>query len=66
MSGPGGLAAYLRSHLLDAPCTAKSLPLDVGSAKDIPAAYAARSSSAISTARGLVPLNMLLIWAGDA
>ncbi len=36
MSGPGGLAAYLRSSLLGAPFAAKSLPLDVGTVKGIP------------------------------
>jgi len=36
MSGPGGLAAYLRGKLLQAPYAGKSLPLDVGRAKDIP------------------------------
>jgi Domain of unknown function (DUF222)/HNH endonuclease len=36
MSGPGGLAAYLRSRLLGAPYSSMSLPLDVGQARDIP------------------------------
>ena len=36
MSGPGGLAGYLRTRLLDAPYAGKSLPLDVGCSKDIP------------------------------
>jgi hypothetical protein len=36
MSGPDGLAGYLRSRQLGAPYTGKSLPLDVGQAKDIP------------------------------
>jgi hypothetical protein len=36
MSGPGGLAGYLRTRLLDAPFTGKSLPLDVGCAHHIP------------------------------
>jgi hypothetical protein len=36
MSGPGGLAGYLRTRLLEAPYTGKSLPLDVGATKDIP------------------------------
>lgn len=36
MSGPGGLAAYLRSRLLGAPYNAASLPLDVGHSRDIP------------------------------
>jgi hypothetical protein len=36
MSGPDGLAAYLRSRKLGAPYNAKSLPLDVGYSKDIP------------------------------
>jgi hypothetical protein len=36
MSGPDGLAAYLRSRQLGAPYTGKSLPLDVGRVKGIP------------------------------
>jgi hypothetical protein len=36
MSGPGGLAAYLRSRLLGVPYSGASLPLDVGHARDIP------------------------------
>lgn len=36
MSGPGGLASYLRGRLLPAPYCSKSLPLDVGYSKDIP------------------------------
>ena len=36
MSGPAGLAAYLRSRLLGAPYSSASLPLDVGRARDIP------------------------------
>jgi len=36
MSGPTGLAAYLRSRLLGAPYNSASLPLDVGRARDIP------------------------------
>jgi hypothetical protein len=36
MSGPGGLAAYLRAKLLQAPYAGKSLPLDVGRASSIP------------------------------
>ena len=36
MSGPAGLAAYLRSRLLGAPYNSASLPLDVGHARDIP------------------------------
>jgi hypothetical protein len=36
VSGPGGLASYLRTRLLDAPYNGKSLPLDVGCSKDIP------------------------------
>jgi hypothetical protein len=36
MSGPDGLAAYLRTRQLGAPYTGKSLPLDVGAVKDIP------------------------------
>jgi hypothetical protein len=38
LSGPTGLAAYLRTGLLDGPAAAKSLPLDIGYATDtIPA-----------------------------
>ena len=36
MSGPGGLAGYLRTRLLQVPYSAASLPLDVGRTKDIP------------------------------
>ena len=36
MSGPDGLAGYLRSRQLGAPYTGKSLPLDVGRVKGIP------------------------------
>jgi len=36
MSGPTGLAAYLRSRQLGAPFNTTSLPLDVGHARDIP------------------------------
>ena len=38
LSGPAGLAAYLRTGLLDGPAAAMSLPLDIGDATDtIPA-----------------------------
>ncbi|MBV9857617.1 MAG: DUF222 domain-containing protein [Streptosporangiaceae bacterium] len=37
LSGPAGLAAYLRSRLLGAPFNASSLPLDVGVAATVPA-----------------------------
>jgi len=36
MSGPGGLAGYLRTRLLQVPYNGISLPLDVGRTKDIP------------------------------
>jgi hypothetical protein len=36
MSGPGGLASYLRTRLLQVPYSSSSLPLDVGKTKDIP------------------------------
>ena len=36
MSGPDGLAAYLRTRKLGTPYNAASLPLDVGYSKDIP------------------------------
>ena len=36
MSGPDGLAAYLRSRQLGVPFSGKSLPLDVGKVKGIP------------------------------
>jgi hypothetical protein len=36
MSGPGGLAGYLRTRRLGVPYAGKSLPLDVGAVKDIP------------------------------
>ena len=37
MSGPGGLAAYLRSRKLGVPYSGKPLPLDVGKVQGIPA-----------------------------
>ncbi|MBV9384784.1 MAG: HNH endonuclease [Streptosporangiaceae bacterium] len=37
LSGPAGLAAYLRTRVLGAPFTTTSLPLDVGAADTIPA-----------------------------
>jgi 5-methylcytosine-specific restriction protein A len=36
MSGPDGLAGYLRTRTLGAPYAGKSLPLDVGAVKGIP------------------------------
>jgi len=36
MSGPDGLAGYLRTRQLGIPFSGKSLPLDVGAVKDIP------------------------------
>jgi hypothetical protein len=36
MSGPDGLAGYLRTRQLGVPYAGKSLPLDVGAVKDIP------------------------------
>jgi hypothetical protein len=38
LSGPGGLASFLRRGLLDAQLAAPSLPLDVGRSAEIPAA----------------------------
>jgi Domain of unknown function (DUF222) len=38
VSGPGGLASFLRSRLLDAQLAGPSLPLDVGHSAEIPAA----------------------------
>jgi hypothetical protein len=38
VSGPGGLASFLRTRLLDARLAGLSLPLDVGRSADIPAA----------------------------
>jgi hypothetical protein len=38
LSGPGGLASFLRTRLLDARLAGPSLPLDVGISRDIPAA----------------------------
>ena len=38
VSGPGGLASFLRTRLLDARLAGPSLPLDVGHSADIPAA----------------------------
>ncbi|MBV9381751.1 MAG: DUF222 domain-containing protein [Streptosporangiaceae bacterium] len=37
LSGPAGLAAYLRSRVLGAPFSTASLPLDVGAADTVPA-----------------------------
>jgi hypothetical protein len=37
LSGPAGLAAHLRTQVLGAPFTTKSLPLDIGYSDDIPA-----------------------------
>ena len=36
VSGPGGLAGFLRSRQLGAPFNTASIPLDIGSSKDIP------------------------------
>src|SRR5215469_7157329 len=36
MSGPGGLAAYLRTRELGFPCSGRPLPLDMGGVKGIP------------------------------
>ena len=41
MSGPGGLASFLRSNLLGKPLAGPSLPLDVGQTDDIPITCAA-------------------------
>jgi hypothetical protein len=38
VSGPGGLASFLRTRLLDGRLAGPSLPLDVGVSRDIPAA----------------------------
>ena len=38
LSGPGGLASFLRRGLLDARMAGPSLPLDVGRSADIPPA----------------------------
>jgi hypothetical protein len=38
VSGPGGLASFLRTRLLDGRLAGPSLPLDVGQSADIPAA----------------------------
>jgi hypothetical protein len=38
VSGPGGLASFLRTRLLDGPLAGPSLPLDVGRSAGIPAA----------------------------
>ena len=37
VSGPSGLAAYLRTQLLDAPWNTPALPLDIGYSESIPA-----------------------------
>ena len=49
VSGPGGLASFLRTRQLGARLAGPSLPLDVGRSAEIPAA---RSSCATSTAAG--------------
>ena len=36
VSGPGGLAGFLRSRQLDAPFNGASIPLDIGHSRDIP------------------------------
>jgi hypothetical protein len=41
VSGPGGLASFLRTRLLDGRLAGPSLPLDVGVSRDIPAAIRA-------------------------
>ena len=52
MSGPGGLAAYLRTRQFGAPYSGKPLPLDVGRVRASRTTCAARSSCATGTARG--------------
>jgi Domain of unknown function (DUF222) len=46
LSGPAGLAAYLRTGLLDGPAAAVSLPLDVGAATETIPAHLRRAVTA--------------------
>ena len=52
VSGPGGLAAFLRTRLAGARLAGPSLPLDVGHSATSRPRSAARSSCEISTAGG--------------
>ena len=52
LSGPGGLASFLRRRQLGARLGGPSLPLDIGYSETIPAGSATPSSCATSTASG--------------
>jgi len=52
VSGPGGLASFLRRRQLGARLAGPSLPLDIGYAETIPAGSATRSPCGTSTAGG--------------
>ena len=52
LSGPGGLASFLRRRQLGARLGGPSLPLDIGYAETIPAGTATPSPSATATASG--------------
>jgi len=52
LSGPGGLASFLRRRQLGARLAGPSLPLDIGYAETIPAGSATRSPCGTSTAGG--------------
>ena len=52
LSGPGGLASFLRRRQLGARLGGPSLPLDVGFSETIPAGTATRSSCGTSAAGG--------------
>ena len=55
VSGPAGIAAWLRTSLLAPPYSTPSLPLDIGCSDSIPATSAAPSCCA--TALRLAPLR---------
>jgi hypothetical protein len=57
VSGPGGLASFLRRRQLGARLAGPSLPLDVGVSRDIPAAIRHASSCGTSTAAGPVAVT---------
>jgi len=52
LSGPGGLASFLRRRQLGARLAGPSLPLDIGYAETIPAGTATPSPCATGTAGG--------------
>jgi hypothetical protein len=52
LSGPGGLASFLRRRQLGARLSGPSLPLDIGYAETVPAGTATRSPCGTTTASG--------------